>query len=48
MTLNMRVKMKLRCDINRPGLRDEHKYTKYKRVSQYNDGYMYQAKPEQI
>ena len=28
-----------RSDINRPGPRNGHKYTKYK-MSQYNDGYM--------
>ena len=30
MKLNMMLKMKYRCDINRPNPRHEHKYTKYK------------------
>ena len=30
-----------RYDINRPRSRHEHKHTEYKKVSQYDDAYMY-------
>ena len=30
-----------RCDINRPRSRHEHKYSKYKKVSQHDNANMY-------
>ena len=30
-----------RYDINRPAVKHGHRYTKYKNVSQYSDGYLY-------
>ena len=36
-----------RYGINRPRPGYRYKYTKYKMLSQYNDGYMYQATPKQ-
>ena len=30
-----------RYDINKPGSRHEHKYSKYKKVSHYDDVYTY-------
>ena len=44
MTMKMRLEMKNRShryDINRPRPKHGHKYTKYKNVSHYSDGYRY-------
>ena len=44
MTMKMKLNIKnksQRYDINRLRPRHGHKYTKYKNVSQYSDGYMY-------
>ena len=44
MTMKRRLKMKNRSHrygINRPAVKHGHRYTKYKMVSQYSDGYLY-------